>query len=127
MAHDLHDSVTVEDTTIAASRRGRLGVGPGRAAGLRFDSYVEDTAAVLGTLPGKPILVGHSLGGLVAQRLAELGRARALVLLASAPPAMLTAQAIALPRFATNMPKIMTGRPFIVGADACSVLALNKV
>jgi pimeloyl-ACP methyl ester carboxylesterase len=175
MATDLHDDVTVEDTTIAgfpasaarpvhskrgaptvvflhgafadhagfegwlrlfagagypataASRRGRLGVGPERAAGLRFGSYVEDTAAVLGAVGGKPILVGHSLGGLVAQRLAELGRARALVLLASAPPAMLTAQAIALPRFAPNMPKIMTGRPFIVGAGACSVLALNKV
>jgi pimeloyl-ACP methyl ester carboxylesterase len=112
---------------IAASRRGRLGVGPERAAGLRFASYVADTAAVLDTLDDTPVLVGHSLGGLVAQRLAERGRARALVLLASAPPAMLTAQAIALPRFAPNMPRIMTGRPFIVGADACSVLALNRV
>jgi pimeloyl-ACP methyl ester carboxylesterase len=112
---------------IAASRSGRLGTGPARAAGLRFDDYIADTAAVLDTLPDKPVLVGHSLGGLVAQRLAELGRARALVLLASAPPAMLTAQPIALQRFAPNIGKIMTGRPFIVGNDACSVLALNQV
>jgi pimeloyl-ACP methyl ester carboxylesterase len=112
---------------VAASRRGRLGVGPERAAGLGFDSYFADTAAVLDTLPARPVVVGHSLGGLVAQRLAEAGRVRALVLLASAPPAMLTAQAIALPHFLPNMPKIMSGRPFIVGAGACSVLALNEV
>jgi pimeloyl-ACP methyl ester carboxylesterase len=66
----------------------------------------------------RPILVGHSLGGLVAQRVAELGRARAIALLAPAPPGVLTAQAIALPRFAPNVPRIMTGRPFIVGNDA---------
>ena len=40
---------------------------------------------------------------------------------------MLTAQAVALPRFAPQLPRIMTGRPFIVGNDACSVLALNRV
>jgi hypothetical protein len=46
---------------IAASRRGRLGVGPERAAGLRFSSCVADTAAVLDTLDtldGAPVLVG---------------------------------------------------------------------
>ncbi len=113
--------------TVAVSRRGRLGVGPERAAGLSFDDYVDDTKAVIDELGGTPVLVGHSLGGLVAQRLAEEGRASAVALLASAPPAMLTAQAIALPRFAPNMPRIMAGRPFIVGNDACSVLALNRV
>src|SRR5262249_57281266 len=81
----------------------------------------------LDTLDEAPVLVGHSLGGLLAQRLAESGRARALILLASAPPGMLTAQAVAVPRFAPKLPAIMTGRPFVVGASACSVLALNKV
>jgi len=113
--------------TVAASRRGRLGVGPARAAKLSFDDYVADTAAVLDELAEPAILVGHSLGGLIAQRLAARGRARALVLLASAPPSMLTARPPALRRFAPNMPRIMCGRPFIVGNDACSVLALNKV
>jgi pimeloyl-ACP methyl ester carboxylesterase len=113
--------------TVAAARRGRLGVGPERAAGLTFDDYVDDTLAVVDALGRAPVVVGHSLGGLVAQRVAELGRARALVLLASAPPGMLTAQAIAFPRFAPKLPRIMTGRPFVVGNDACSVLALNRV
>lgn len=113
--------------SVAASRRGRLGVSPERAAGLNFEAYVDDTLRVIEALGDKPALVGHSLGGLVAQRVAERGHASALALLASAPPATLTAQAVALPRFAPNMPRIMAGRPFIVGANACSVLALNQM
>jgi len=34
----------------------------------------------------RPIVVGHSMGGLIAQKLGEEGLARALVLLSSAPP-----------------------------------------
>lgn len=113
--------------TFAPARRGRAGVGPDRAAGLDFDDYVDDTRAVLATLDQPPIIVGHSLGALIAQRLAAQGAARSIVLLAPAPPAMLTAQAVALPKFGPQMPKIMAGRPFVVGNNACSVLALNRV
>lgn len=112
---------------IAPSRRGRLGIGPDRADGLTFDDYVDDTLAVLDEIQDRPVLVGHSLGGLIAQRVAEQGRAAAVVLLASAPPAMLTAQPIALRHFAPNLGRIMSGRPFIVPDGACSVLALNDV
>lgn len=114
-------------TAVAVSQRGRLGVGPEHAAGLTFADYVDDARAVIDELAQPPVIVGHSLGGLVAQRLAAEGRTRAIALVASAPPAILTAQAIALPRFGPKMPKIMAGRPFIVGNDACSVLALNRV
>jgi pimeloyl-ACP methyl ester carboxylesterase len=119
--------------TWAPARRGRAGVGPEQAEGLTFDDYVDDTFAVLealgesGSLDRPPILIGHSLGGLVAQRLAELDRAGAVVLLASAPPEALTAQEIALPYFAPLMPTIMSGAPFVVPDEACSVLALNRV
>jgi pimeloyl-ACP methyl ester carboxylesterase len=112
---------------VAPLRRGRLGLGPGSAAGLTFADYVDDTIAVLDTLETPPVLVGHSLGGLIAQRLAELGRARAIVLLASAPPSRLTAQAVALPHFAPQLPRILAGKPFVVGPRACSVLALNRM
>jgi pimeloyl-ACP methyl ester carboxylesterase len=112
---------------VAPSRRGRLGVGPAEAKSLTFQDYVEDTLAVIDALGRSPVIVGHSLGGLVAQRVGELGRARAVALIAPAPPGMLTAQAVALPRFAPNLPRIITGRPFIVGNGACSVLALNRV
>jgi pimeloyl-ACP methyl ester carboxylesterase len=112
---------------VAPSRRGRNGVGPERAAGVTFDDYLADTVAVLDELDEAPVLVGHSLGGLVAQKGAELGRARAIVLLASAPPSMLTAQRVGLPRFGPLVPKIMAGRPVIVPDGACSILALDRV
>ncbi len=111
----------------APARRGRHGVGPADAAGLTFDDYLADTNRVIDELGQTPIIVGHSLGGLLAQRLAEQGRARAIALIASAPPGMLTAQAVALPRFAPKMGRIIAGRPFVVGNNACSVLALNAV
>lgn len=112
---------------IAPLRRGRCGFGPDKARGLTFADYLADTIAVLDTLDQPPILVGHSLGGLIAQKLAEQGRASAVVLVASAPPAMLTAQPIALPHFGPQLPRILAGRPFIVGPRACSTLALNEM
>jgi pimeloyl-ACP methyl ester carboxylesterase len=94
-------------------------MGPADAAGPTFDDYVADTNAVIDDFDRAPVLVGHSLGGLLAQRLAEQGRARPIVLIASAPPGMLTPQPMALRRFFPKMPRILTGRPFVVGNDAC--------
>jgi pimeloyl-ACP methyl ester carboxylesterase len=48
-------------------------------------AYVEDAHAVAATL-GAPIVIGHSMGGLIAQKVAEGGACRATVLLAAAPP-----------------------------------------
>ncbi|HVP69020.1 MAG TPA: alpha/beta fold hydrolase [Anaeromyxobacteraceae bacterium] len=49
--------------------------------------YVEDVASAVERVGGRPILVGHSMGGLVVQRyLANGGRAAAGVLLAAVPP-----------------------------------------
>jgi non-heme chloroperoxidase len=48
--------------------------------------YAKDLEAFIATLEAPPILVGHSLGGLLAQMLAARGLARALVLLAPCPP-----------------------------------------
>ncbi|MBV8824007.1 MAG: alpha/beta hydrolase [Hyphomicrobiales bacterium] len=58
-----------------------------------------------------PILVGHSMGGLLAQQLAARRRCRALVCVASAPPWMLPAQPRALPYFLPMLPAILAGRP----------------
>jgi pimeloyl-ACP methyl ester carboxylesterase len=112
---------------VAVSRRGRLGVGPERAEGLRVGDYVEDTVRVVRALGEEPILVGHSLGGLVAQKVAEQGVGAGLVLLAPAPAAMLTAQPVALPAYLPLMPNILTGRPLMPTCDACSRIALNCV
>src|SRR5262245_21158011 len=80
---------------LAPARRGRLGVGPARARGLRIADYVEDTLRVIEALDPPPVVIGHSLGALLAQKVAEAGRCRAIVLVSPAPAAMLTAQPVA--------------------------------
>lgn len=52
-----------------------------------ISDYVDDLAAFITTLDEKPILIGHSMGGLIAQILAAKGLASKVVLIASAPPA----------------------------------------
>jgi pimeloyl-ACP methyl ester carboxylesterase len=47
--------------------------------------YVADVAQVAGGLPRPPVLIGHSLGGLVVQKYLEKYEAPAGVLLASSP------------------------------------------
>ncbi len=49
--------------------------------------YVADLEATLRLLPEKPVVVGHSMGGLLALMLCAKGLARAGVLLTPAPPA----------------------------------------
>jgi len=48
--------------------------------------YTRDMADFVRRLPEPPVIVGHSMGGLIAQQLAAQGLARALVLFAPAPP-----------------------------------------
>lgn len=51
-----------------------------------IDDYTRDMAAFVKRLSKPPVIVGHSMGGLIAQQLAAQGLARALVLFAPAPP-----------------------------------------
>jgi pimeloyl-ACP methyl ester carboxylesterase len=50
------------------------------------DDYVEDVSVVADTLPRRPVVVGHSLGGLIVQRYLQSHEAPAGVLMASMPP-----------------------------------------
>ncbi len=49
--------------------------------------YVADLEQFIRSLDAKPILIGHSMGGLIAQLLAVRGHAQAAVLVVSAAPA----------------------------------------
>jgi hypothetical protein len=53
---------------------------------VRLRDYVEDVRSAAASLPEPPVLVGHSMGGLVVQKLLETHAAPAAVLLASVPP-----------------------------------------
>jgi pimeloyl-ACP methyl ester carboxylesterase len=48
-------------------------------------AVTDHVATVIGMLPGKPFVVGHSFGGLVAQQLAGRGLAAATVAISPAP------------------------------------------
>lgn len=59
---------------------------------LRLGQVVESIAKYIDSLPGaatgeKPVLIGHSMGGLVTQLLVARGIARAAVVIDTAPPA----------------------------------------
>jgi pimeloyl-ACP methyl ester carboxylesterase len=48
--------------------------------------YADDLDRFIDGLPGPPVLVGHAMGGLIAQMLAARGKVRALILLAPSAP-----------------------------------------
>jgi pimeloyl-ACP methyl ester carboxylesterase len=48
--------------------------------------FVDDVASVADSLPARPVMVGHSMGGFVVQKYLESHEAPAAVLLASVPP-----------------------------------------
>jgi pimeloyl-ACP methyl ester carboxylesterase len=53
--------------------------------------YVADLEASLQALPEKPVVIGHSMGGLIALLLCAKGLAKAGVMLTPAPPASVVA------------------------------------
>jgi len=59
---------------------------PGSVAGVSMADYARDIAVLCAAQPEPPVLVGHSMGGLVAQLAAKQARLQAVVLLAPSPP-----------------------------------------
>jgi pimeloyl-ACP methyl ester carboxylesterase len=74
----------------ALSLRGRPGSRPVADLGkISLEEFVTDALEVARAI-GRPIVIGHSMGGLIAQRLAEEGASDTVVLLSSAPPRGIT-------------------------------------
>jgi pimeloyl-ACP methyl ester carboxylesterase len=65
--------------------------------------YAADLEREISGLPSMPILMGHSMGGLLAQILASRGIAKAIVLLASVPPAGVTVVSLSSIRFTMKL------------------------
>lgn len=75
-----------------------------------LDDYFDAVSSAHAELTEPPVVIGHSLGGLLGQKLAAARECSGLVLLASVPPGVLWAQAVALPHLVRLMPSIITGR-----------------
>lgn len=87
----------------AVSLRGHGG-SEGDLASASFNDYVEDVEAAVRSLPEAPIIIGHSMGGLIGQHhVSRGGAARALVALSSAPPSGLRASALHMTMFAPDV------------------------
>lgn len=59
---------------------------PQAVTGVSMTDYARDIARLCHEQDEPPVLIGHSMGGLVAQMAARSARVRALVLLAPSPP-----------------------------------------
>jgi pimeloyl-ACP methyl ester carboxylesterase len=97
---------------------------PGRVAGKGIDEVVEHYAQVIAGLDARPVVVGHSFGGLIAQRLLGQDLAAAAVAIDPAPikgviflpPSALRVASIALRRPANrNQAVSLTAEQFRYG------------
>ena len=70
---------------VAVSLRGHgSSASPKRVRFCRLSDYMDDLESVVATLPEKPVLIGHSMGGYLVQKYLERNAVPAAVLLASA-------------------------------------------
>jgi len=96
-----------------------------------LNDYIDDARQVANWLIEKfqrPIVVGHSMGGLIAQKLGEEGLARALVLLSPAPPRGISVMSgRVLRRQLRYLPAILRSRRIIPRLADMRELVLNRV
>ena len=105
-----HDSRAVEDL-------GRVSV----------SDYVDDALTVARDL-GRPIVIGHSMGGLIAQKLAEADAVAAAVLVAAAPPRWITpATPLLLRKQVKHAWRILRQKPVSGAAEDHLELSLNRL
>ena len=112
----------------AVNLRGRAGSRPstdlGRAS---IDDFVADAARVAREL-GKPAVVAHSMGGLIAQRLAADDAVRAAVLITPAPPRGITVLSLPLVvKQLKYLPSIAASRLVKPGREDMRELVMNRV
>ena len=102
-----------------------LSPAPGGLGGTGLADYVADVRRCLDHL-GETVLVGHSMGGLIAQKVAEGGGVAAAVFLTSAPPRGINAVSWSvLARMARYVPAMLAGRAFTVSRAHADFLFLN--
>lgn len=112
----------------ALSFRGHPPTEPDAAMGRQsIAAYCHDAAEAARVLD-RPIVIGHSLGGLVAQMLVARNLARAAVLVSSAPPRGITVMSPRLlARMARYLPALLFSRAFRPTDDDLDALVLNRV
>lgn len=113
--------------TYAPALRGHDRAAPESVDRLGITAYVDDVRAVAQALDAAPIVVGHSMGGLITTKVLESGLGRAGVLIAAAPPAPVLPTSRSLIVLLREFASIITGRTMAPPAEALRQLALNAV
>jgi pimeloyl-ACP methyl ester carboxylesterase len=96
---------------------------------VRIEDYLDDTLRVLDQVGPAPLVIGHSLGGLLAQLVAERGRCAAAVLIEPGPPKGIPVvpKARTWPVFLRLAPRIAMGRSFLPTRRAARRAWLNRM
>lgn len=114
--------------TWALNLRGHHGSRPVRNLGeVSVAHYVQDVLDCLRVL-GEVVLVGHSMGGLIAQKVAEVGGVRAAVFLTSAAPkGILVLRWPVLWRMTRYVFPMAANRPFLATRADMDALVGNRL
>lgn len=111
----------------ALDLRGRHGSRPVPDIGkVSMQDYTDDAMEVARRLD-RPIVIGHSMGGLVGQKVAEAGLCRALVLVTPAPPRWIPMASLPLLRRQVRyVPALVRRRPLLLRREDADALIFNR-
>ena len=91
-----------------------------------LEDYVADALEVAAVLKN-PIVMGHSMGGLIAQKVAEAGKCCATVLIASAPPRWIpVASWLLLRKQAKHARALIFSEALMPDRDDADILIFNR-
>lgn len=91
------------------------------------DDFVDAAIAAYDAIGEPAIVIGHSMGGLICQRLASVRNPAGLVLLASIPPGVLWPQVRMLPHLFPVLPSILSGQPFLPSPQTMRSVPLYRL
>lgn len=109
------------------------GQAPAALGAVSLLDYVADLEAEIATLPEKPIILGHSMGGLIAQILVARGRAKAGIFVNPAPPSGLPAMVeLMMPSalavlMSKSLGPALTSRPYRLSFGQAAYSCLNNM
>ena len=112
---------------LAPALPGHMPSDPDILARVTIEDYLAALGAVHATFGRPPVVIGHSLGGMLAQRLAASAECAGVILVASMPTGTVPATLAALPDLVELSPAILAGRPFRARPEALARLVLHDL
>jgi pimeloyl-ACP methyl ester carboxylesterase len=95
-------------TCVAFDLPGHKVQGSTRRISYSLDDYVQELHRVVANMEAPPIIIGHSMGGMILQRFLKTGSCKKVILMSSVPPAgVLRASLRALFRYPGLIPYLL--------------------